>query len=109
MRTGATCQGCGKPIVWGITEDGKRIPLDPRPPVYRVVRVLIPDHGGNCVVERERAHKPGLEVGSVLVSHFATCPKANEFSASGRETSERAYRRGRLAEIATQLKAEPKT
>lgn len=60
----AFCKGCNKPIVWGLTEDGKRIPLDPSAPVY--VR-------DGEVVRRERL---------AMVSHFATCPKANDFSAS---------------------------
>ena len=63
----SACRGCGKPICWGVTADGKRIPLDPRPPVYRIVN----DAGGNEVVERDK---------NAMVSHFATCPKANEFS-----------------------------
>jgi len=28
----ATCRGCGARIVWGLKDDGKRIPLDPKPP-----------------------------------------------------------------------------
>ena len=33
----ALCKGCGKPVVWGVTKAGKRVPLDPRAHVYRVV------------------------------------------------------------------------
>lgn len=28
------CKGCGKPIVWGRTADGKDVPLDPTPATY---------------------------------------------------------------------------
>lgn len=70
----ATCKGCGKEIVWGVTEDGKRIPLDPKPPVYRLV-----DPEGQYTtrrVERDR---------TAMVSHFVTCPQANQFSRSRRK------------------------
>ena len=61
------CKGCGKPIVWGITADGKKIPLDPRPPIYRF--------DGHDATRIER-------VMDVYVTHFATCPKASQFSGS---------------------------
>lgn len=68
----ATCRGCGKEIVWGVTNDGKKIPLDPRPPVYRIF--THPE--GFIGAERDR---------EALCSHFATCPKANQFSGSRRK------------------------
>lgn len=64
------CRGCGREIVWAITEDGKSIPLDPRPPVYIV----------SMVGEERRAER----VKDSMVIHFATCPDANRFSASAR-------------------------
>ena len=65
------CRGCGKLIVWGLTREGKRIPLDPRPPIY-----LLMDTGTDGVmVEKTEQHR-------YMVSHFATCPKASDFSAS---------------------------
>jgi hypothetical protein len=63
------CRGCGKEIEWGTTPDGKRVPLDPSPPVYRVVA----RGEGGLKVERDR---------EAMVSHFSTCPDANRFSAS---------------------------
>jgi hypothetical protein len=65
--------GCGNPIVWGIDEKGTRHPLDPRAPVYHVLQ-FDPDTKTYAV---ERA---GGERGVYYVSHFSTCPKANEFS-----------------------------
>lgn len=62
------CKGCGKPIVWGETSEGKAIPLDPRPPVYRIMRH---DLAGDPKVHRDK---------EAMVSHFATCPKASQFS-----------------------------
>lgn len=61
------CRGCGKPIFWGVTDEGKRIPLDPTPAVYRVVQRQN-THG---MVERDK---------NAMVTHFATCPQAGRFS-----------------------------
>ena len=64
------CRGCGKKIIWGETEDGKKIPLDPRPPVYEVLRTASGEK------------TPIIRRTDCYVSHFATCPKASEFSGS---------------------------
>lgn len=71
------CKGCGRPIVWGVTEDGKRIPLDPRAPVYRVV--------GSGVVKAERmVHREAEDDVPLgyMCTHFATCSAAAQFSGS---------------------------
>lgn len=70
----STCRGCGREIVWGLTAEGKRIPLDPRPPVYRTGALLPGGDGVHCERDRE-----------ALVSHFATCPTAQQFSGSRRK------------------------
>lgn len=68
------CRGCGKPVVWATAkrEDGKlvKVPLDPRAPVYIVTQ-------GPLGIEAVRH-------AAAMVSHFATCPKADQFSASRR-------------------------
>ena len=63
-----TCKGCGKEILWVVTVRGK-MPLDPRPPVYEIGEEV------NGVL-------PASRIPRCYVSHFATCPKANDFSAS---------------------------
>lgn len=68
----AKCRGCGKSIVWGETKDGKKIPLDPRPPVYSVRK----DPLSGTVLERAL---------DCMVTHFATCPQASQFSASNKK------------------------
>lgn len=68
------CRGCGKPVVWGETKDGKKIPLDPTPPVYK----QFIDEFNNVWLERcfsELTRRP-----TAMVSHFATCKAANQFS-----------------------------
>ncbi len=71
----STCKGCGKKIVWGKTGDGKAIPLDPKPPIYYTKEM--PDGETACV--KFTSMEEGVDY---MVSHFATCSKANEFSAS---------------------------
>ncbi len=74
----AKCRGCAKPIVWGTTDEGVRIPLDPRPPVYEVEGFYGGERGDPQLVRVRRHYK-------AYVSHFATCPKANWFSAGARK------------------------
>ena len=64
-----TCK-CGKRIVWAKTPEGKVVPLDPVAPTYDVRLNLM----GDQTAERSSAY----------VSHFATCPNANDFSGKGR-------------------------
>ena len=73
----ALCKGCMKPIVWGRDEKGKVVPLDPKPPVYCVVDTAEPDETGVQSVMR---------VKDCFVSHFATCPNANDFSGSKKKS-----------------------
>lgn len=69
----AKCKGCGREIIWAKSkESGAKIPLDPRPPVY--VYAKTPEGGMEC----------WYPLAPSAVSHFATCPNANEFSGSKR-------------------------
>jgi hypothetical protein len=72
------CRGCGKPIVFVVVqkEDGEegRAILDFRAPVYEVVT----DGDDRTIVRRSK---------TAAVSHFATCPKANEFSGSKKKAA----------------------
>lgn len=65
----STCKGCGKSIVWATTPQGRRIPLDANTPTYTVT--VFPENTP-AIAERSAA----------MVSHFVTCPKANDFSGS---------------------------
>lgn len=67
------CAGCGRKIVWAVTAEGKRIPLDPSAPVYDVV---YPDVILGQMIEKAVATRRK----SAMVSHFATCLKASGFS-----------------------------
>lgn len=62
----ARCKSCGTEIIWIRTPTG-RVPLDPRPPVY-------------SVDFKRRGDMRGRKVQGHYVSHFATCPGADEHS-----------------------------
>jgi hypothetical protein len=74
----ATCNYCGKPVVWATDKNGTGQVLDPKPPVFLVDR-----EAQLC----ERANGPDYQKsvhmganfnysGEYLVSHWATCPRA---------------------------------
>ncbi len=72
----ARCKGCDKRIVWGVdSKTGKPVPLDPVAPTYRVLKH---DASGASVVELLPIGEDGERAS--MVSHFATCPKASQFS-----------------------------
>jgi len=59
------CRTCHQEIVWGITKGGKRVPLDPPSKRY----VMTADYG------EDDLH---VEMATTFLSHFATCPQADE-------------------------------
>lgn len=63
----STCKWCQAPIVWALTPEGSRIPLDAK---IRLVAVFV---GGTDVVEFVRGRE----------SHFATCPEADKHRKDG--------------------------
>ena len=65
------CKACNTEMIWALTPKGKRIPLDSKSQVYRLVKGL----DGETRAERD----PGA-----FVSHFQTCPDANRFSKGGK-------------------------
>ena len=82
----ARCKGCGAEIIWAKNENDKMIPLDAKAPVY--VLTIRGDTRMLPIVSANLCH-PGTETrcrraekGRAFVSHFATCPKANDFSGS---------------------------
>lgn len=69
----ASCRGCGKQIVWAEDKNGKKIPLDPAPPVYEFTH--------DQMINKTVCNK----LDRAAVSHFATCPNANDFSGSKKQ------------------------
>lgn len=61
----ATCRACGSPILWATSTKGRPMPLN-----------LPPE--GRYVIEQHRSG-PVASYSETYISHFATCPKADEF------------------------------
>lgn len=64
------CRSCGAPITWAITDNGKRIPLDAEPAP-----------NGNLILVDGVARTPRIDDDVPFlqyVSHFATCPNAQQ-------------------------------
>jgi hypothetical protein len=58
-----TCKSCGAAIVWAQTESGRRMPLDAEPERRFVLAGVEPTIARSV---------------PTYVSHFATCPQADE-------------------------------
>lgn len=62
------CRSCGRPLIWGVTMQGRRMPVDAKPQGKRIV--LEPAIKDDL--------PPLATVVDVYVSHFATCPNAEQ-------------------------------
>ena len=79
------CDGCPKQIVWGRLPNGQSVPLDPVAATY-----LVRPSSRGPEATRLNAHDDSARAalgftGEVMVSHFATCPNADQFSRGGRD------------------------
>lgn len=68
-----TCKSCGAAVRWMMTPKGKAIPLDPQP-----------RDDGNLVIIGSLAWKSDGTPGPRYVSHFATCPYADQHRKRGK-------------------------
>jgi hypothetical protein len=72
------CKSCGASILWLVTENGKKMPVNAKPVPYKEK-----DDGNlTLVTSKGRVVKGVLDVSSDevgYISHFATCPQANEW------------------------------
>ena len=78
----ARCKGCNRKGVWVQDEDGVKILLDAVAPTYTIA--LEKDQPSSGPLLATRANPGDPKHGQAFVSHFATCPKAGEFSKGGR-------------------------
>jgi hypothetical protein len=71
------CQSCGEPIVFGVTQHGRLMPLN-----------AIPSPAGTIVLDAdERVRVVGPDPTDLrlrYVSHFATCPAAAQWRGRSR-------------------------
>lgn len=70
------CRYCGAPCVWGVNSTNqKRVPLDTRPPIYRVTLMPGRDPVADLQADQYRGRGEAMEGVRWMVNHFATCPK----------------------------------
>jgi hypothetical protein len=73
----AECRSCGAPIIWALTEQLKRIPMNPDPVVPPGLFVLDEVVGsGKPPTAISLARATGPSGPRLYESHFATCPDA---------------------------------
>lgn len=68
----ARCRSCGAPIIWVVTENGRRIPLDADSERRFVIRDSIQAKGPRLALVRP-----------TYQTHFATCPQADQWRKDG--------------------------
>jgi hypothetical protein len=64
------CRSCGAPLIWGVTMQGRRMPVDAQPVGKRIV--LEPANTGHEDLP------PLATVVDVYASHWETCPHADQ-------------------------------
>jgi len=64
------CSSCGAEVIWVLTQNRKRMPMDAEP-------VKMPP-GQYKLAERDDGTVDAYLVNRVWISHFATCPDANQ-------------------------------
>lgn len=79
----ATCNACGADIVWAVTVNKRPIPLDAQPVEggnIRLTGTTVTAYNKRRGPECEVVVQAGLldEVEPRYISHFATCPHADE-------------------------------
>ena len=81
----ATCKSCGAEIIWIETVNGKKMPCDPEQVVYTAqkggpLKIVTPN--GEVLSARQEIGSP-LTTGVGYISHFSTCPYANQHRKKG--------------------------
>ena len=67
------CRACGRGILWALTPEGKKMPLDAETPVFQVSKDAGPLESGGDRWTAKRL------IGA-YVSHFSTCKRADAFT-----------------------------
>ena len=73
-----TCRACGAPVKWIKTKNGKAMPCNPEKIAF------LPEKSGDKVFilengEVTKGSTDGMSTHEGYISHFATCPAADEF------------------------------
>lgn len=85
----AKCRGCGAEIIWIRTLAGKSIPCDPTPVIYweraKAKGKVVTPNGE--VISCDFAGDLKKATGIGYISHWSTCPEANQFRRKEEETN----------------------
>jgi len=65
------CKSCGAEITWAVTQQGRVMPLD-------AAKVLVAIPTGRFVDNGSGQLTPQVEVRQASLTHFATCPHAQQ-------------------------------
>lgn len=84
MKPDGHCRSCGAPIAWVITVKGRRMPLDPDPVEDGNVWIMRVE--GAQLVAGVSLNAEGVPplVRERYVSHFVTCPNADQHRKRGK-------------------------
>ena len=87
----SACKGCGEPIKWIRSNRGKLIPCDPEPEVMYLKPMppgeritLILEDGSTVSGYRADRYESGTLKTEGYLSHFGTCPHAEQFRKKAR-------------------------
>lgn len=65
------CQSCGAAVLWKVTTDGRRVPVDPSPAPLGVVRVT---RGHAQFLSKDAAAAARAEGEHLYLPHHSSCP-----------------------------------
>jgi hypothetical protein len=71
----SACRSCGAPIIWALTRNDKRMPIDVGPVEGGNVEIVARDTRRDVPYVVVHAQPP-MGVDKLYMSHFATCPNA---------------------------------
>lgn len=81
MTHKSTCTGCGAPILFRFTPNGRRMPLNPEPLTEYAQGAYVLDGEYGC-----RPAEPMFDAGKdMLLNHWATCPQRDMFKRENRD------------------------
>ncbi len=80
-----TCKSCQREIIFAITKNGRRMPLDPQPAAEGNILITHGlDASGKPALYAEQVDRATQAAGKALhVSHFSTCNDPKRFRRSG--------------------------
>lgn len=73
------CRSCGAPMIWTVTSSGRRMPVDAEPSSLGTFAL---EEEGDLVLAVLVPNAAQDTSGQLHMSHFATCPQADDWRKS---------------------------